>query len=152
MSRFRIRTPRGESGSMIPMIIMAFAVAGLIITGSIAAGSAFLAQRDLQSVCDGAALAGAQALDDGFYYSGDRGVLSQLPLGDVQQAVDAYAARETADSDNSVRMNAMVESDGVTVRVRCGTHVDIPFQSAFRPGGLDRHATADARSQIAADR
>lgn len=135
---------------MIPMIIMAFVVAGLIITGSIAAGSAFLAQRDLQSVCDGAALAGAQALADDPYYAADRGALTDLPLGDVQAAVDAYSARDAGDSDNSVRMNAAVEADGVTVQVLCRTHVDIPFQSVFRPGGLDRQASADARSPVAA--
>lgn len=132
---------------MIPMIIMAFAVAGLIITGSIAAGSAFLAQRDLQSVCDGAALAGAQVLADGPYYAADRGPLTGLPLGDVQQSVSQYAARD--DSDDPVRMNAAVEPDGITVQVQCRTHVDIPFQSVFRPGGLDRRATADARSRLA---
>lgn len=131
---------------MIPLIMMAFAVAGLIITGSIAAGSAFLAQRDLQSVCDGAALAGAQALDDDPYYAADRGPLTRLPLGDVQQAVEEYGARD----GDSIRMNAAVLDDGVTVRVRCRSHVDIPFQAVFRPGGLDRRASADARSPLAA--
>jgi hypothetical protein len=149
MARSMIPCPRGDAGSMIPMIMMAFAVAGLIVAGTIAAGSAFLAQRDLQSVCDGAALAAAQVLDDDPYYAADRGPLSRLPLGDVQRAVNTYALRDAADSDDSVRMIAAVRSDGVTVRVQCRTHIDIPFQSVFRRGGLDRRATADARSPTA---
>lgn len=133
---------------MIPMILMAFAVAGLIVTGSIAAGSAFLAQRNLQSVCDGAALAGAQALSDSAYYAANRPELTELPLGDVQHAVDAYGARDSAGSGDPVRMQALVTDGGTTVHVACSTHVDIPFQSVFRPGGLDRSTTADARSQV----
>lgn len=133
-----------DTGSMIPMIILAFSIAGLVITGSISAGSAFLAQRDLQSACDGAAIAGAQALGNQRYYHSSH--LSDLPLGNVQAAVDQYVAENAAVDRNVVRAAASVGQDGTTVTVRCAEHVDIPFQTVFSPGGLDRDATASARS------
>lgn len=133
-----------DAGSMIPMIMLAFSIAGLVITGTIAAGSAFLAQRDLQSVCDGAAIAGAQELSSQQYYHRSR--LSDLPLGDVQSAIDQYLAENDAVDRNAVNAAATVGEDGTTVTVRCAEHVDIPFQTVFSPGGLDRKATASAQS------
>jgi Putative Flp pilus-assembly TadE/G-like len=46
---------------MIPMIVLCFLLAGLFVTTSIAVSGAFLAQRDLAGVCDGAAIAAANA-------------------------------------------------------------------------------------------
>jgi hypothetical protein len=124
---------------MIPMIILCFTVAGLIITGSIAAGGAFLAQRDLESVCDGAAIAGAQALDRAAYYgSGVSG--GAYPLGDVQSKVDEYVGRDGGG------VAAGASTDGRSVSVTCRETVHIPFGGVFGYGdGLDRQASADAR-------
>ena len=132
---------------MIPMIIMAFIVGGLVIVGSVVAGAAFLAQRDLQSVCDGAAIAGAQALDDPDFYHNGVGSDSALPLGGVQQAVDTYAAQD----DSHVGMIASVADDHVTVSVACSKTSHLTFGAVFGYGsGLDQHATAHARSRTAA--
>lgn len=133
---------------MIPMILMAFIVAGLVITGSIAAGSAFLAQRDLQSTCDGAAIAGAQALSDKGYYGGGLG--AALPLEQVQDAVNTYIGRDGANAHYVVDAVAGVRADGVTVTVACNDHVHIPFEHVYSPGGLDRTTTANARSPVVA--
>ncbi len=120
------------------MIVLCFSIAGLIITGSIAAGGAFLAQRDLESVCDGAAIAGAQALDRAAYYgSGD--TQDAYPLGDVQAKVDDYVSRDGGSVD------AGASTDGRSVSVTCRETVHIPFGTVFGYGdGLDRRATADA--------
>ena len=47
-----------DTGSTIPMILGFFLLAMLMVAGSIALGQAFVQQRDLQDVCDGAAAAG----------------------------------------------------------------------------------------------
>ena len=52
-----------DRGSTIPLILGCFVVAFLIVAGSVAAGDAFLQQRNLQSVCDGAAAAAATSAD-----------------------------------------------------------------------------------------
>lgn len=144
LARARIH---GDEGSLIPMILMAFVVAGLIIVGSVVAGGAFLAQRDLQSECDGAAIAGAQALDDPDFYRNGVGSDQALPLGGVQQAVDKYAAED----GNHVRMIASVADDHVTVALACSKTAHVTFGAVFGYGdGLREHATAHARSRTAA--
>jgi hypothetical protein len=47
---------------MIPLIMLCFILAGTLVCASIAASAAFLAQRDLAGVCDGAAIAAANAI------------------------------------------------------------------------------------------
>lgn len=142
----RART-HGDEGSLIPMILMAFVVAGLIIVGSVVGGAAFLAQRDLQSECDGAAIAAAQALDDPDFYRNGVGSDQTLPLGGVQQAVDRYAAED----DRGVQMIASVEDDHVTVAVACSRTAHVTFGAVFGYGnGIDQHASAHARSRTAA--
>jgi len=137
----------GDDGSLIPMILMAFVVAGLIIVGSVVAGDAFLAQRDLQSECDGAAIAGAQALDDPTFYRNGVGSDQALPLGGVQQAVDNYAAED----DRRVQMIASVGDDHVTVAVACAKTVHVTFGAVFGySNGIEQHASAHARSRTAA--
>jgi uncharacterized membrane protein len=140
MTALRARLPRGDRGSMIPMIILCFSVAGVIITGSIAAGGAFLAQRDLESVCDGAAIAGAQALDDVAYYGAGAPGVEAYPLGDVQGRVDDYVARDGGS------VTAGANTDGRSVSVTCRETAHVPFGRMFGyGGGLARQATADAR-------
>ena len=52
-----------DRGTVLPLVLLSFLLAGLLVTAGTAASAAFLAQRDLAGVCDGAALAGAAALD-----------------------------------------------------------------------------------------
>jgi uncharacterized membrane protein len=138
----------GDRGTIIPMIIMAFVVAGLVIVGSVVAGSAFLAQRDLQSVCDGAAIAGAQALDDSEFYRNGIGSDGALPLGGVQSAVDTYAAQDATSPADRVQVSATVDDDHVTVAVACAKTAHLTFGAVFGYGsGLDQHATAHARAR-----
>ncbi|HEX3812573.1 MAG TPA: pilus assembly protein TadG-related protein [Mycobacteriales bacterium] len=140
----RVVPVRDDSGSIIPMILMAFVVAGLVIVGSVVAGSAFLAQRDLQSVCDGAAIAGAQALDDPEFYKSGVGSDGALPLGGVQSAVEQYAG---SGSDRAA-VTASVADDRVTVSVACAKTSHLTFGAVFGYGsGLQQHATAHARSR-----
>ena len=142
---------RGDRGSIIPMILMAFVVAGLVIVGSVVAGDAFLTQRDLQSVCDGAAIAGAQALDDPEFYANGIGSDNALPLGGVQSAVSRYAAEDATSAANRASITASVAEDHVTVSVVCTRTTPLTFGAVFGYGsGLRQHATARARSRTTA--
>ena len=52
-----------DRGSTIPLILGFFLIGLLMVGGAVLASDAFTHQRDLQSVCDGAAIAGANAID-----------------------------------------------------------------------------------------
>jgi hypothetical protein len=98
--RRRVRLAAGGSdrGTTIPLIMMSFLMAGTFVCGSIAASAAFLAQRSLAGICDGAAIAAASAFDRAGTAgrAGNRGSRpdgrDSLPLdaGEVERAVAAY--------------------------------------------------------------
>ena len=75
-----------DDGSVIPFVLGFFIIALLLVAGSVAAGDAFVQQRDLQDVCDGAAVAAASAADLSANRSGTS-ASGDLPLGDVQDRV-----------------------------------------------------------------
>ena len=55
---------RDERGSTLPFVLVCWTVAALMVLGAIAASDAFLEQQEVQSVCDGAALAAANRTDE----------------------------------------------------------------------------------------
>jgi Putative Flp pilus-assembly TadE/G-like len=158
---------------MIPMIVLCFLLAGLFVTTSIAVSGAFLAQRDLAGVCDGAAIAAANAFaghdaspaaggdaspaaggDASPAAGGDaspaaRGEPDSLPLSDesVAAAVARYRAHRLSDADRTLAMSA--STDGRVVTVTCRRTVRIPFGAVLGYGdGLERTAVARARSPL----
>ena len=52
-----------ERGSTLPFVLVCWTVAALMAFGAIAASDAFLEQQEVQSVCDGAAIAAANRTD-----------------------------------------------------------------------------------------
>src|SRR6476620_4017235 len=101
-----------DRGSTIPLILGCFVVAFLIVAGSVAAGDAFLQQRNLQSVCDGAAAAAATSADlAAARETGDVGG-SALRLANVQDAVDQYVSRDA--SRSVVHVEATLSQDAET--------------------------------------
>jgi uncharacterized membrane protein len=135
-----------ERGSTLPFVLVCWLVAALMAFGAIAASDAFLEQRDVQSVCDGAALAAANRTDDGLVYTG--GVGEQLPL--TRATAQAAVADQLA--DGGVRLDAWsAETDGAEVTVRCTRHVEIAFGWLFLGGQpLERSAVASARAPTVA--
>ena len=133
---------RGERGSTLPFVLVCWTVAALMAFGAIAASDAFLEQQEVQSVCDGAALAAANAADEAALYA--VGVGTDLPLtsGTTQAAVADQL------SDGGAQLDTWsAETDGVQVTVRCTRSVDIAFGWLFlgdRP--LERTAVASARA------
>lgn len=127
----------------MPLILLFFVLALLLVAGVITASSAFLAQRDLQSDCDGAAVAAANALDAAGFYGSDRaGDALPLAVGGAQSAVDRYAA----DAGLVSTSFAVTVADG-RAQVVCGRSVVVPFADAFGyRDGVRRTAVSEARS------
>jgi len=136
-----------DRGSITPLILLCFLIAALMVMGATAAGSAFLAQRDLQAVCDGAAVRAANAADESGAYSAAPG-LSALPLSEasVQAAVADYRSTGYA-TDPTLIMTAA--TDGQQVTVGCHRVVRLPFGAVFgQSAGLPRDAVARARAPL----
>jgi uncharacterized membrane protein len=130
-----------DRGSTIPLILGFFLVALLMIGGAIAAADAFVQQRGLQDVCDGAASAAAAAgarLDRG----ASLGAGAQLAFDDVEQAIARYLAR---DSDRAgVHADAALSADATTVLLTCTETAKVAFGAMFGRGAGVRHTVHSA--------
>jgi uncharacterized membrane protein len=82
-----------EAGSTLPFVLVCWLVAALMVFGAIAASDAFLEQQEVQSICDGAALAAADQADEAVVYT--QGVGAALPL--TRSAAEAAVADQLAD-------------------------------------------------------
>jgi acyl-coenzyme A thioesterase PaaI-like protein len=136
-----------DRGSITPLILGFFLIALYVVAGAVAASDAFTRQRDLQSICDGTAIAAANSADAAALHGvGTTG--KTLPLADVNTAIVKYLSNDT--SRSKVQARGSVSQDGGTVQVRCVQHTHIAFGAMFLLGnGLDQSAIASARSVIA---
>jgi Flp pilus assembly protein TadG len=141
----RRKDESGERGSTLPFVLLCWLLAALMVFGAIAASDAFLEQQQVQSVCDGAALAAAESADEGVVYTA--GVGAQLPL----TAAGAQAAIAQHLAVGGARLDAWsAETDGAEVTVRCTRYASIAFGWLFLGGRpLERTAVAAARSPTA---
>lgn len=134
-----------DEGSTIPLILAFFLIGLLMVAGAVMAGDAYTKQRDLQSICDGAAIAAANSVDTATART--HPLSGALPLSGVQPAAESYLARDPGRA--GVRVAATVSPDGQTVHADCLRHVRIAFGAAFgRGNGVDEHASASARSTL----
>ena len=143
-----IRRPGWDCGSSIPFVLLCFLLAAFLVFGVTAASSAFLAQRDLQADCDGAAVAAAAAVDPSVVYDGNLTGSAALPLASeqAQAALNDYQAR-TFLADPTLSMTADVDAARVTVT--CHRVVRVPFGGLFGAGdGLSRSTVSTARSPL----
>ena len=143
----RVRTQQldFERGSTLPFVLVCWTVAALMAFGAVAASDAFLEQQEVQSVCDGAALAAANRTDEAVVYTS--GVGSELPL--TRATAQAAVADQLADGGTLLDAWS-AETDGAEVTVRCTRYVDIAFDWLFLGGSqLERTATASARAPTA---
>ncbi len=132
----------GERGSALPFVLVCWLVAALMALGAVAASDAFLEKQDLQSACDGAALAAANRTDEERVYAA--GVGTSLPL--TLETARAAVADHLADGGTAVDTWS-AETDGTEVTVRCGRSVDIAFGWLFLGGRpLEVDAVAGARA------
>jgi hypothetical protein len=134
----------GERGSTLPFVLVCWLVAALMAFGAIAASDAFLEQQEVQSACDGAALAAANRTAEDVVYA--EGVGTTLPL--TRATAQAAVADQLADGGTALD-SWSAETDGAEVTVRCTRHVEIAFGWLFLGGEpLERTATASARAPM----
>lgn len=134
-----------DRGSTIPLILGFFLIGLLMVAGAVLASDAFTHQRDLQSVCDGAAIAGANAIDGPAART--QQLTTTLPLAAVQAAVQDYLAEDAGRSEVSVQ--AAVAADGSTVLTDCRTSTQLAFARLIgRPDGIDQHARSQAQGVV----
>jgi len=138
--------PADDRGSTLPLVLGFFLVALLMIAGSVAAGDAFVQQRGLQDVCDGAATAAAASGVD----LGRGGALQSeqaLQFGDVRQAVTDYLARDP--SRRGVQVSAELSADERTLTLTCEQTEHIAFGAMFGKGsGVHHRVTSSARAPL----
>lgn len=149
MSDFlRRRVPRGDSGSMILLVLVFVLIVVLMIVGTTAATSAFIAQRDLQSNCDSAATWAAAEVSVGDVYGDEVASKEFLPLSPeaVAAAVEEHRARFYP---GEPELTMVARSDGEQLTVVCHNKVKVPFGAFFGKGdGVERDAESAVRSPI----
>jgi hypothetical protein len=137
---------RDDHGTTIPLILGFFIVALFTVAGAVATGDAFVQQRGLQDVCDGAAAAGAAGganLDRGAALASDR----SLQFGDVQSVVDDYLARDPG--RDAVHIDASLSADARTLQLTCTETTRIAFGAMFgKRNGIRHVAKSSARSPL----
>lgn len=129
-------------------MILGFVVVGAMATAAaVAAGDAFVQQRGLQAVCDGAAAAAAATAVD-LHRDASVAAAGAAALGDVQAAVDDYLARDMERRD--VRIAARVSADHRTLSLTCRERRPVTFGRAFGKGsGIEHVAHSSAQSELA---
>ncbi|MGN6607756.1 MAG: pilus assembly protein TadG-related protein [Jatrophihabitans sp.] len=134
----------------MPLILGFVLIALLVVAGSVAFASAFVQQRDLQDVCDGAAAAAAATAIDLGRTRTDPDVAT-LPFADegrVRTAVDAYLARDP--DRRRVVVAATVSADRATVTLRCSERRDLPFGRLFGRPTITHTTTSSAEAPTSA--
>jgi hypothetical protein len=133
-----------DDGSMLILMIGLVVLSLLLVAVVVDASALFLARMHLISAADGAALAGAQSVDQRALYTGP--ATGQLPLdpAGVRDAVDHYLL---VDGDPEVQVLA-VSTDATVVRVSFQEQVHLPFLNLVTLGGTDSvTVTADAAAE-----
>jgi hypothetical protein len=134
-----------DRGSTIPLILGFFLIGLLMVAGAVMASDAFTHQRDLQSVCDGAAVAGANAIDGPAARTHE--LTATLPLTAVQAAVQHYLAEDAGRSE--VRVQAGLSADGDTVLADCRITTRLAFAGLIgHRDGIEQHARSQAQGVV----
>jgi uncharacterized membrane protein len=134
-----------DRGSTVPLILGFFLVALLLVAGAVALGDAFVDQRNLQDVCDGAAAAAAASAAD---LDREHGLTSggSLRFADVESAVTTYLARDAGRRD--VRVTAQMSDDGTRITLHCEQTIPLAFGAFFGRANLRHTATSSARAAV----
>ncbi|WP_375479193.1 pilus assembly protein TadG-related protein [uncultured Jatrophihabitans sp.] len=140
-----IRRLRADDGSTIPLILGFFLLALLLVAGSVALGQAFVQQRGLQDVCDGAAAAAAASSAD-LDRDVSVGAASSLRFVDVDRSVADYLARDP--ERRAVQVRAQLSPDRERITLRCAQTMPLAFGALFGRARVRHTATATARAAV----
>ncbi len=139
------RHATADDGSTIPLILGFFLLALVMVAGSIALGDAFVQQRDLQAVCDGAAAAAAASSANL-----DRGVsvaaTGSLQFTDAGPAVDAYLSRDP--ERRTVHVTARLSGDHRRITLTCSQTTELAFGGLFGRAHVRHTTTSSARGAV----
>lgn len=142
----RVRALDDDRGSIFPLLTGLVAIALMLTLAAVAASTAFLRQRDLASICDGAAIAGAQGADLASIYTGGLGEVLPLDETSVAAEVASYMALVPAGQRPGWGTGVV----GRRVTVTCARTVHLPFGTLVgRGGGWDQRAVAVAEAPVA---
>jgi hypothetical protein len=139
---------QGDAGTTIPLILGFFLVALMFTSAAIAMADVFTKQRELQSICDGAAAAAANSADpQAMHGAGVGGTATAIPLSDVQGAVKRYLARDSGRAGIDASASPTPGRD--TVDLYCRRRITPPLAAAFgRKQGIEQTARSVARGAL----
>lgn len=129
---------RGDDGSVLLLGVGLVAMCGLALTVLADVSSAFLQRQRLLAVADGAALAGAQAIDLSVYYEDGATASTRLDRGLVGVAVRKHLRAAGIEGLSAER----VFSDGHSVTVALDAPLNLPFFADLLPSDVRVESTA----------
>ncbi len=144
------RPPLADETGSVTLLILGFAlVLILAIVGVTAVSEVYLTRRSLASVADGAALAGAQALDQTGVVTGEPGTQRALDPAGVTAAVAANLDEADAGALTDFSYGVDLTAGGTVVVVTVHARSRIGIASALLGGSTV--AVTEQGSAIAAD-
>lgn len=139
------RAGTDDRGTILPLLAGLTMVALALTLSAIAASTAFLRQRDLASICDGAAVAAVQGADLAAVYAGGPGEVLPLDAGAAAAEVGSYLREVPA----AARPVWRVAVAGRRVTLACSRTVRLPFGALVGAGdGWAQRATATAEAPV----
>lgn len=147
-----MRTPgrADDEGTVLLLIIGLVAVVGLLVAVVTDVTALYLQRRDLVSAADGAALAGAQAVDEATIYTQGLPASGPLPLDEAAARVAVHEYLSDAGLDGR-SLAVRVETTSTTVSVSLSTTYDLPVANTATlgvTGSAQVSASATARTAI----
>lgn len=131
---------RQDEGSILVLSLGFIVICILALAVVVDASTVFMARRALQSQADGAALAGAQAIDLATYYAEGASARIRLDGAGVRAAVERHVRRDPGDG----RLTGVSIRDDVVV-VSMSDRVRPPFSGWLTPtGAYDLNVEAGA--------
>jgi uncharacterized membrane protein len=117
---------KSEEGSIMLLGIGMIGVCLLALAVVTDSASAFIQQRELQSIADSIALAGAQGIDIEQYYRTGAGQATRLNSAQVLDIAKTHAVTMTNDSEIALT-NIEIEPDGSSVLVTLNAPLRLTF-------------------------
>ncbi|WP_156971235.1 pilus assembly protein TadG-related protein [Knoellia sinensis] len=140
---------RDEQGRVMLLILVFSMVCTLLVTGVIAVTSVHLSRMKLLDVADGAALAAANALDEGAYAAG---VGDSVPLSNEtvrRTAVDYVSTRPMPGGLSAWGLGEGTGTpDGELAVVRMSGRAEVPFIGWLIGNGVTVNVVSRARADL----
>jgi uncharacterized membrane protein len=137
---------RDDRGSVLPLVIGVVVIVVALVTVVTDVSVLWLQRRSLQATVDGAALAGAQAVDLPTVYAGGAHGDLRLNPSAARAAVRSYAAAVPSSKRLTTFRIARVTVTSATVTVRATAVAHPPFVTWLTGNGVTIVAEASART------